>query len=189
MIRSVVHAGLLRLPPETSHAIALGSLDLLAQLECQLRAVHRTMRQIEKLRSAKSRREGATPSNGEKLDALEHLTREVEAIDRELATQHESCGLMLETVETMRGREGGYWLARPPAEISYGEIVRLTRGSLGLLPCASRFAHEQCKNCISEDKCRLHRAMLTVRDETARILDGLTLADPVPLPPEPAETA
>lgn len=84
-------------------------------------------------------------------------------------------------VETMRGREGGYWLAKPPAEISYGEIVRLTRGSLGLLPCASRLAYEQCTNCISEDKCRLHRVMLMVRDETARILDGLSLADPVPI--------
>ncbi len=83
-------------------------------------------------------------------------------------------------VETMRGREGGYWLARPPQEISYGEIVRLTRGSLGLLPCASRFAYQKCTNCISEDKCRLHRVMLMVRDETARILDGLSLADPVP---------
>ena len=82
-------------------------------------------------------------------------------------------------VETMRGREGGYWLARPPGEISYGQIVRLTRGSLGLLPCASRLAHQPCKNCITEDKCRLHRAMLLVRDETARILDGLTLADAV----------
>src|SRR5687767_2167242 len=82
-------------------------------------------------------------------------------------------------VDTMRGREGGYWLAKPPHEISYGEIVRLTRGSLGLLPCASRFAYVPCKNCITEDKCRLHRAMLLVRDETARILDGLTLADPV----------
>jgi Rrf2 family protein len=83
-------------------------------------------------------------------------------------------------VETMRGREGGYWLARPPQEISYGEIVRLTRGSLGLLPCASRLAYQQCTNCISEDKCRLHRVMLVVRDETARILDGLSLADAVP---------
>ena len=83
-------------------------------------------------------------------------------------------------VETMRGREGGYWLARPPQEISYGEVVRLTRGSLGLLPCASRFAYQKCTNCISEDKCRLHRVMLMVRDETARILDGLSLADPVP---------
>ena len=84
-------------------------------------------------------------------------------------------------VASRRGREGGYWLAKPAAEISYGELVRLTRGSLGLLPCASRFAYEQCRNCISEDKCRLHRAMLLVRDETARILDGLTLADPVAL--------
>src|SRR5205085_4875186 len=84
-------------------------------------------------------------------------------------------------VMSRRGREGGYWLARPPEQISYGEIVRLTRGSLGLLPCASRLAYEQCKNCISEDKCRLHRARLLVRDETARILDGLSLADPVPI--------
>jgi Rrf2 family protein len=84
-------------------------------------------------------------------------------------------------VETMRGREGGYWLAKPPHEISYGEIVRLTRGSLGLLPCASRLAYQQCTNCITEEKCRLHRVMLVVRDETARILDGLSLADPLPL--------
>jgi Rrf2 family protein len=83
-------------------------------------------------------------------------------------------------VETMRGREGGYWLAKPPQQISYGEIVRLTRGSLGLVPCASRLAYRPCENCVSEDKCRMHRVMLMVRDETARILDGMSLADPVP---------
>jgi hypothetical protein len=87
-----------------AEALVAFQLDLLAQLECQLRAVHRTMRQIEKLRSAEARREGVAVSNGEKLDALDHLTHEVEAIDGELATQHESCGMMLETVETMRGR-------------------------------------------------------------------------------------
>ena len=83
-------------------------------------------------------------------------------------------------VSSRRGRDGGYWLARRPEEVSYGELVRLTRGSLGLLPCASRFAYQKCRNCISEDKCRLHRVMLMVRDETARILDGLTLADAIP---------
>ena len=84
-------------------------------------------------------------------------------------------------IVTRRGREGGYWLARPPQEISYGELVRRTRGSIGLLPCASRLAHETCTHCITEEKCRLHRVMLLVRDETARILDGFSLADPVPL--------
>ena len=93
-------------------------------------------------------------------------------------------------IASRRGRDGGYWLARSPSEISYGEIVRLTRGSLGLLPCASRLAYQQCANCITEEKCRLHWVMLMVRDETARILDGLSLADPVPIDTfEPAPLA
>lgn len=84
-------------------------------------------------------------------------------------------------VESLRGRDGGYWLARKPSEISYGDIVRLTRGSLGLLPCAARLAYRKCENCITENECRLRNAMLMVRDETARILDNLTLADRVPV--------
>lgn len=84
-------------------------------------------------------------------------------------------------VDTQRGRDGGYWLALSPIDISYGDIVRLTRGSLALTPCASRFAHETCTNCLTESECRLHRIMLRVRDETARVLDGISLAEPVPL--------
>lgn len=91
-------------------------------------------------------------------------------------------------IVSRRGRDGGYWLARPPQDVSYGEIVRLTRGSLGLLPCASRLAYEPCENCVTEEQCRLHRVMLMVRDETARILDGLSLADPIPLDDRALET-
>ncbi len=80
-------------------------------------------------------------------------------------------------VATQRGREGGYWLALAPVDISYGDIVRLTRGSLALVPCASRFAHETCKNCLPEEECRMHRVMLRVRDETAKVLDGISLAE------------
>ncbi|MFW2830733.1 RrF2 family transcriptional regulator [Sphingomonas sp. ID0503] len=91
-------------------------------------------------------------------------------------------------VATRRGREGGYWLAVPPVDVSYGDIVRMTRGSLALVPCASRYNHKQCDNCLPEKDCWLHRIMLQVRDETARVLDGITLADPLPNPPDdPAE--
>ena len=78
-------------------------------------------------------------------------------------------------VATQRGRDGGYWLALAPVDVSYGDIVRLTRGSLALTPCASRFAHESCTNCLPESECRLHRIMLRVRDETAKVLDGISL--------------
>ncbi|MFD1950127.1 RrF2 family transcriptional regulator [Sphingomonas arantia] len=84
-------------------------------------------------------------------------------------------------VETMRGKVGGYWLARPPEEVTYGDIVRLTRGSLALVPCASRLNHAPCDNCLDEDECRLRAVMLTVRDETANILDRIRLSDKPPV--------
>lgn len=82
-------------------------------------------------------------------------------------------------VMTQRGKDGGYALALPPVDIRYGDILRLTRGSLALVPCASRFAHEQCKNCLPESECRLRALMLKVRDEIATVLDRITLADPI----------
>lgn len=86
-------------------------------------------------------------------------------------------------VDTRRGRDGGYWLALPPADVRYGDIIRLSRGSLALVPCASRFAYEKCKNCVTEEKCRLRSLMLRVRDETAAVLDAITLADPIDMQP------
>ena len=86
-------------------------------------------------------------------------------------------------VTAQRGKDGGYALARDPAEVRYGDIVRITRGSLALVPCASRYAHEKCKSCVEESVCRLRSLMLRVRDETAAILDSVTLADKIDLAP------
>jgi Rrf2 family protein len=82
-----------------------------------------------------------------------------------------------------RGRSGGYELALPPVDIRYGDIIRITRGSLALTPCASRNAHETCANCLPESECRLRGLMLTLRDEMASMLDRVTLADPIELEP------
>ena len=91
-------------------------------------------------------------------------------------------------VQSHRGREGGYELALPPVDVRYGDIIRLTRGSLALVPCASRNAHEHCANCLPEAECRLRGLMLTLRDEMAAMLDRLTLADPIEVEPPFAET-
>lgn len=86
-------------------------------------------------------------------------------------------------VVSTRGRDGGYELALPPVDIRYGDIIRLTRGSLALVPCASRNAHEHCANCLPEADCRLRGLMLTLRDEMATMLDRMSLADPITLEP------
>ena len=84
-------------------------------------------------------------------------------------------------VNSTRGRDGGYELALPPVDIRYGDIIRLTRGSLALVPCAARNAHEHCANCLPEAECRLRGLMLTLRDETAAMLDRVSLADEITL--------
>ena len=88
-----------------------------------------------------------------------------------------------------RGREGGYELGLPPVDIRYGDIIRLTRGSLALVPCASRNAHEHCANCLPEADCRLRGLMLTLRDEMAEMLDRISLADAITLEPPFATAA
>ncbi|MBB5733709.1 Rrf2 family protein [Altererythrobacter atlanticus] len=87
-------------------------------------------------------------------------------------------------VESQRGKDGGYWLAIAPVDITYGDLIRVMRGSLALVPCASRFAHEKCKNCVEEGECRTRALMLEVRDRTAEILDSIRLSDAIdPAPP------
>lgn len=76
-----------------------------------------------------------------------------------------------------RGKLGGYLLARASHLISLGEVIRVIEGPLALVPCVSRTAYRRCADCRSEAGCAIRHAMMRVRDETARILDGTSLAD------------
>jgi len=75
-------------------------LDLLAQLEAQLRGVRNMMRHMERLRSP-NRRVGAEPSNGERGDGLAHLSHDLTVLDVELATQQQSVDAMHQLVGGM----------------------------------------------------------------------------------------
>lgn len=83
-------------------------------------------------------------------------------------------------VQSTRGRSGGYSLACPADAISFGDIVRLTDGPLALVSCVSKTAYQRCADCRDEETCAIRRVMATVRDETARILDGTSLASLLP---------
>jgi Rrf2 family protein len=80
-------------------------------------------------------------------------------------------------VQSKKGKGGGYFLRRAPAEITFGEVIRLLEGPLALVPCVSQTAYSTCSECVDERTCGVRLAMKDVRDATARILDHLTLAD------------
>ena len=80
-------------------------------------------------------------------------------------------------VRGKRGRSGGYQLAQKAGVISFGAVMRLMEGPLALLPCVSETQHRRCADCADYRACELRRVFREVRDSTAAILDGWTLAD------------
>jgi Rrf2 family protein len=79
-------------------------------------------------------------------------------------------------VRSRRGKGGGYHLARDPATIDFGEVLRVLDGPLALTPCVSQTAYQRCDECADEQRCGIRLVMKGVRDETARILEGASLA-------------
>ena len=80
-------------------------------------------------------------------------------------------------VRGKRGRSGGYQLAQSAETISFGGVVRLMEGPLALLPCVSETQYRRCTDCADNRTCELKEVFRSVRDSTATILDGWTLAD------------
>lgn len=79
-------------------------------------------------------------------------------------------------VYSTRGRAGGYALAGASDAIDFAAIVRAIDGPLALAPCASRTAYRKCDDCLDVETCDIRRALIEVRDSTAHILEGRTLA-------------
>lgn len=87
-------------------------------------------------------------------------------------------------VRSRMGPKGGYYLAKPPNEITLGEIIRAVDGPLAPIACVSRTAYEPCSQ---QGNCRLRIVLNEVRNLIAEHLDNVTFADVCGT--EPATTA
>ena len=68
----------------------------------------------------------------------------------------------------VRGRGGGVQLARPPAEIVVGDVVRHTEDGFDLVDCGS---------CVIARACGLTGVLKEATRAFLAVLDGYTLAD------------
>ncbi len=76
-----------------------------------------------------------------------------------------------------KGKGGGYCLSRSPGEIGMGKVIRILEGPIALVPCVSVTAYAPCPECLDEGTCSIRLVMKDIRDATAKILDGTSLAD------------
>jgi Rrf2 family protein len=79
-------------------------------------------------------------------------------------------------VQSLKGPQGGYSLARAPEQINLAEIIRLLDGPLAPIPCVSATAFQPC-TCPDMNTCGLRRVMKRVRDVVAEMMESTTLAD------------
>ncbi len=121
------------------------------------------------------------------LHAMLHLARneravtadeiaEAEKIPRKFLEHVMSALKAKALVASKRGPTGGYVLARPADRISMADILRAVDGPLALAPCASLTAYSPCPDCHSIETCEIRPVLLAVRDTTALLLEGTSLA-------------
>lgn len=79
-------------------------------------------------------------------------------------------------LQSKKGKGGGYFLGKDAEEIKFGNVIRLLEGPMALLPCVSQTAYRRCNECEDEETCGIRILFKEVRDATAQILDGTSLA-------------
>lgn len=122
------------------------------------------------------------------LRALVHLAGRTEAGPASIADIAEAAAAPRKFLEAIllelkrhqllvstRGRFGGYALAKPPAEISFADVIRALDGPLALAPCASKTAYRPCETCPTVEDCPVHPALVKARDAVAAVLEAWTL--------------
>ena len=123
------------------------------------------------------RRYGTGPASLAEIAADEDLPR---AYLEQLVMSLRDAGLVTST----RGAHGGYELAREPAAVRMGEVLRALEGPIAPMFCATDDP-EHAVICDRSSKCTVNVLWVRVRDAVTGALDGMTLADLVPRPTPP----
>lgn len=76
-------------------------------------------------------------------------------------------------VETVRGRNGGFRLAKDAKDIVVGDVIRITEGRIDVVECFN----PETNTCPLMGICKLSKAMMKATDAFMAVLDDLTVAD------------
>lgn len=76
-------------------------------------------------------------------------------------------------VKSLRGAQGGYRLAKEPAEYTVGMILRLTEGNMAPVTCLEDDVNE----CERADTCISVKLWSMVNDAVSGVIDKVTLQD------------
>ena len=75
-------------------------------------------------------------------------------------------------IQSHRGAQGGYFLARPPAQISVYEIVQALEGDVSIVDCT-----ENPDSCERSGECAATEVWKILSEAIRKTLEGISLED------------
>jgi Rrf2 family transcriptional regulator, cysteine metabolism repressor len=81
-------------------------------------------------------------------------------------------------ITSLNGPKGGYVLAKPPGNITIGEVVKAIEGPIELVDCYRRVETD----CQQLGKCSVRRPIRRIQDSINRLLDSMTIEEITRLP-------
>ena len=79
-------------------------------------------------------------------------------------------------LESVRGAQGGYMLAKPPKDITVGNILRTLEGDMAPADCV---IDDEMYKCEREEYCVTKLVWARIRDSINDVIDAITLQDMV----------
>lgn len=79
-----------------------------------------------------------------------------------------------ELVRSRRGAAGGYFLARSPAKITLGDVLRVVEGPFLTLKC---FANGRGAGCSMKSECNILPIWQELSKAVDKIMDGITFQE------------
>ena len=91
-------------------------------------------------------------------------------------------GILLELkkagfLDSTRGIEGGYFLNRPPTEISLLDILKVTEGSMSFVSCQEGCGTEKCEFGWDMSTCGIRRVIFPICSEIEERFAARNLLD------------
>ena len=80
-------------------------------------------------------------------------------------------------VESVRGAQGGYTLARAPEDVTIGRIITAVEGPIALVDCVLTSAEADDQSCVRAGSCVTRQIWVEVCDSMNAVLNNISLAD------------
>lgn len=80
-------------------------------------------------------------------------------------------------LRSKKGKGGGYLLAKPPNQLTFGDVISIFENTFASFPCLAVKLQHRCDECCNGNSCGIQMVMKEVQTATSNILNVTTFQE------------